>query len=130
MPNYILDTKLSEEFCDNIVKSIENTPFWNKNKKGLVNGTQFTKAKGNTYYIFRQQYATDIPEIQEVLMDPTLLNVAQEFLNCAPLITNCNIWWSVNFNKSSGELSRAAQSYHQDMDMIKFVKVFVTFKND
>ena len=41
--------------------------FWNKNKKGLVNGTQFTKAKGNTYYIFRQQYATDIPEIQEVL---------------------------------------------------------------
>ena len=30
---HVLDTKLSEEFCDNIVKSIENTPFWNKNKK-------------------------------------------------------------------------------------------------
>jgi len=126
---HIFKNKLSEEICDNIVKAIGNKPFWNKNKQGLVNGLQFDKAKGNTYYIFKQQYASDVPEIQEVLMDPTLLNVVQEFLKGAPILTSCNIWWSVNFNKNSGELSRAAQSYHQDMEFIKFVKVFV-YLND
>ena len=122
---YIFENRLSEEFCDRIISHLNKVDFWTKNKTGLVRGINPSKFQSNTYIVNRHQDVADMPETQELILDPTLLNVCQDFLNCAPILTSCNAWCSVNYKKDRGELSRAAQLFHQDMEFIKFIKIFI-----
>jgi hypothetical protein len=55
-------------------------------------------------------------------MDPVILNVARNYLQCEPIFDFPAMWWSTCFSKEAS--SEAAQLYHFDMDRIKWLKFF------
>ena len=73
-------------------------------------------------YQFSNKAIVDLPAIQELLFDQSLLAFAQEYLGTKPILDLIAYWWSLPFN-GKGK-SAAAQMYHFDMDRIKFMKFF------
>jgi len=63
------------------------------------------------------------PDIQKLIMDPTLINVARNYLGCEPIFDFPAMWWSTAFLKEAS--SEAAQLYHFDLDRIKWLKIFI-----
>ncbi len=61
-------------------------------------------------------------DIQSLMMDPVLLNIARNYLECEPIFDFPAMWWSTALNKEAS--SEAAQLYHFDMDRIKWLKIF------
>lgn len=66
-------------------------------------------------------------DIQELIMDPVLINIARKYLDCEPIFDFAAMWWSGGFKNEAS--SDAAQLYHFDMDRIKWLKVFI-YVND
>ncbi|MGI8581152.1 MAG: phytanoyl-CoA dioxygenase family protein [Chitinophagaceae bacterium] len=73
-------------------------------------------------YRFDIQDLINNPEIQTLIMDPVLINVARNYLQCEPIFDFPALWWSTSFSKEAS--SEAAQLYHFDMDRIKWLKIF------
>ncbi len=73
-------------------------------------------------YRFDIQDLIDNVDIQSLIMDPTLINIARNYLKCEPIFDFPAMWWSTSFSKKAS--SEAAQLYHFDMDRIKWLKVF------
>ncbi|NEO51250.1 MAG: phytanoyl-CoA dioxygenase family protein [Moorea sp. SIO4A3] len=67
------------------------------------------------------------PDLLNLIIDQSLLAVAQEYLNCSPVLDLVALWWSAPFHGKGTSL--AAQEYHHDMDRIKFLKVFIYLTN-
>jgi hypothetical protein len=62
-------------------------------------------------------------DIQDLIMDPVLMNVARNYLQCEPIFDFPAMWWSTAFQKEASH--EAAQLYHFDMDRIKWLKIFI-----
>ena len=63
------------------------------------------------------------PLIQKIVTDPSLLNLAQNYLQATPVLDAVNMWWCTSYaNQPSGE---AAQKYHFDLERPKWLKIFV-----
>jgi hypothetical protein len=60
---------------------------------------------------------------QRVVADESLLAVAQEYLEAAPVQDMVAMWWSTAAEEQPS--SAAAQLYHFDLDRLRFLKVFV-----
>lgn len=78
-------------------------------------------------YRFDMQDLVNNPEIQELIMDETLINIARNYLDSEPIFDFPAMWWSTSFLKVAS--SEAAQLYHFDMDRIKWLKIFI-YLND
>lgn len=126
---HIFENKLSSSICNKILASLDKVEFQGKLSDDIINGIDVKKSKSNTYWILRHQDILDIPEIQEIASDPTILNVVQDYLKCAPIQTQSNCWWSTNNNTDKKEISASAQMFHQDITFVKFVKVFIYLNN-
>lgn len=126
---HIFESRLNENICDKILESLQKIKFVERGKNGVVTGLDFENAQANTYWPVKQKDIINIPEIQELLMDPTILNVVQDYLKCGPINTQATIWWSINFQDDEEELKRSAQMFHQDLSHVKFVKALI-YLND
>ncbi|MFT5167219.1 MAG: hypothetical protein ACI8P3_002456 [Saprospiraceae bacterium] len=62
------------------------------------------------------------PSVQEIAFDKSFLAIANEFMQCKPVLSDIQMWWSFPFGGKAK--SAAAQMYHFDMDRIKFLKFF------
>ncbi|OHA24449.1 MAG: hypothetical protein A3D50_01470 [Candidatus Taylorbacteria bacterium RIFCSPHIGHO2_02_FULL_44_12] len=62
-------------------------------------------------------------DIQDLVMDPVLINIARNYIGSEPIFDFPAMWWSTTFLKQAS--SEAAQLYHFDMDRIKWLKLFV-----
>ena len=63
------------------------------------------------------------PDVQRLMVDPSLVAVAQAYIGANPVLDEVNMWWTTS---SAGKAdSAAAQLYHFDMDRICWLKVFV-----
>jgi hypothetical protein len=78
-------------------------------------------------YRFKQNDLINNPDIQELIMDPTLINIARNYLGCEPIFDFPAMWWSTNYLKEAS--SEAAQLYHFDLDRLKWLKIFI-YLND
>ncbi len=63
------------------------------------------------------------PDIQDLIMDPQLINIARNYLGCEPVFDFPAMWWTTAFLKHASE--EAAQLYHFDLDRIKWLKIFI-----
>lgn len=61
-------------------------------------------------------------DIQDLIMNPVLINVARNYLECEPIFDFPAMWWSTTFLKEAS--TDAAQLYHFDLDRIKWLKIF------
>lgn len=59
--------------------------------------------------------------IRKIANDPGVLNLAKDFLNATPTISNVNMWWSVG----GKEQAEDAQLFHRDVDDFRFIKLFI-----
>ena len=63
------------------------------------------------------------PDVQDIMADPSILALAEAYLNARPKLDVVSMWWHTHFH-SKGD-SEAAQFYHFDMDRVKWLKVFI-----
>ncbi|WP_369299250.1 phytanoyl-CoA dioxygenase family protein [Limnospira fusiformis] len=74
------------------------------------------------------------PDIQELVLDESLLFLAQEQLGCNPVLCTVSAWFSFPLTDCElavreRSLSDAAQKFHFDMDRLRFVNIFI-YLND
>lgn len=69
-----------------------------------------------------------MPETWELIRKLRLRDVASIYLGCDPILTSVDSWHVVPLTLSSDSnslYSAAAQTYHYDMDWIRFLKIFI-----
>jgi|TARA_B110000977_G_scaffold116911_1_gene151061 hypothetical protein len=129
---YVLENRLSEDVCEKIKTELEKVPYEIRGfKKDLtgINENNISKYKSNVLWVKDINSVLKIPEIQNIAFDDRLLNIVGEFLGSIPILTITSSWWSKNHSNHRSNLSGNAQMYHQDLDYIKFLKVFI-YLND
>jgi len=60
---------------------------------------------------------------QKLLVDESLIEMAQQYLGCKPIIDITAMWWHTGFQPGKAD-STAAQLYHFDLDRPKWLKFF------
>ena len=62
-------------------------------------------------------------DIQNLAADSGLLDIAQRFLGCLPVLDSIAMWWSTaHLEKAADEI---AQTFHIDYDRVRWLKVFI-----
>lgn len=74
-------------------------------------------------YDYVQSELLDLPDVQDLMADPSILALVQDYLGCAPLADVLGMWWHTAFQDHPD--SMAAQYFHFDMDRLKWLKVFI-----
>ena len=125
------DEKLSTDVCRRLSAFSLNIPAttpYTGAKKVAVN-LEFPESE---IYRLSGQHLLNNEDVQNLIMDPVLIEVARNYLGCEPIFDYPSMWWSTAHNQEA--TSEAAQFYHFDMDRIKWLKIFfyltpVTEKN-
>ena len=65
------------------------------------------------------------PQVSGLLLNPSLVAIAQAFLGAPPIHTQVACWWSTPYSEELEHIKTAAQLFHQDRDYIKFLKIFI-----
>lgn len=124
----VFENCLSEEFCERIVKRSLEVDCWVLDDeitgKGKTQLRPFDRSKPDaTAFVVQRDDTTEIPEIQQLLCDESLVAVAQNYLNAKPIFTAVNLGWSAAVkDKPDGD---AAQEFHWDMERIRWLRYFV-----
>jgi hypothetical protein len=63
------------------------------------------------------------PDVQTLMADPSLLALAESYLQARPRFDVLSMWWHTAFHTRPD--SEAAQFYHFDLDRLKWLKIFV-----
>lgn len=75
-------------------------------------------------YDFTNQDLVEDPTVQSLLIDESIIAVAQQYLGPQPVLDLVTMWWSTA-NSPKTNLSQTAQLYHFDLDRIRFLKFFI-----
>ena len=73
-------------------------------------------------YKFNSEDLLNDSVVQDLIMDPLLINVARNYFKSEPIFDYPAMWWSTDYKV---KIDDAAQDYHFDMDRIKWLKVFI-----
>lgn len=119
---------LSGDVCDRLLAFGRNTPAMVRRMDGeqQMQGRleRCDPAQPHAVrYDLPTQAVLDNPDVQGLLADPSLLAIAQAYLDCVPRADVLSMWWHTNFHSQPD--SEAAQLYHFDMDRIRWLKVFI-----
>lgn len=95
--NYLPEMKRREEYFDI------------KNPKGVR-------------FVYSGSELLENPFIQNLAFDKTILEIAQSYLGCVPILDIVGAWWSSPGDKPD---VTAAQFWHHDMDRPKWIKIFI-----
>jgi len=122
---YIFDKKLDSDMVDKLVELSLNT---NAIMIPAPPGQGPEPVKFNRLhpltikYQFQEEDLIQNHLIQRLVVDKSILSMAQVFLNSKPILDQISMWWSTSISKSAS--SEVAQLYHFDMERIKFLKFF------
>jgi hypothetical protein len=122
---HVFDTRLEPEACDRIVEFARHTPatLIPAPAGGPSEAVYDPGSPLATRYEIPEDRIFELPELQQVATDETLIAVAQAYLKCRPVNDLVAMWWSAAHG--AGPSSEAAQLFHFDMDRLKFLKFFV-----
>jgi Phytanoyl-CoA dioxygenase (PhyH) len=122
---HIFDTKLDGGVCERIVEFARRTPATlipapaGRPSEAVFDPAALLAPR----YDLAEARIFELPELQELATDQTLMAVAQAYLKCRPVNDLVAMWWSAAFGAAPS--SEAAQLFHFDMDRLKFIKFFV-----
>lgn len=114
------EKKINKELCEKLFKYALQTPAKIPNQERKI--TYSPENPISEIYRIDIQDQVNNPDIQRLIMDPVLINIARNYLGCEPIFDFPAMWWSTAFKKEASE--EAAQLYHFDMDRIKWLKIF------
>jgi hypothetical protein len=121
---YMLQNKLPENSINNILEFLKKS----EGKYISENYTSLKKEKLNiknpkaVKFNYDTNDILNCGEIQKLITDEALLQIAQNYLKAEPIIDYVTAYYSFPSLKADRE---AAQYWHFDMDRPKFLKVFV-----
>lgn len=126
---YINTEYLRDDFIEKIISSCNGLEYSNmKNNvydnKIVINDVR--KSEKGRYMIFNQGDILRIPEVQELVTDPYILKVCQNYLEANPILVQTNFWIT---NGQEEGFKDNTHMFHQDNDDLKFIKVFI-YLND
>jgi len=124
---HIFEQRLAPEICDELQRLASQTPC--RIGSAVERGAQHARYDrdhliANRYDVPEAVVAAQ-PDVQALLLDPSIQAVASAYLGCEPVLDFVSMWWVAPFSKSAEALSKAAQLYHFDMDRLKFLKFFI-----
>jgi hypothetical protein len=77
-----------------------------------------------TNYRLREREIIQNLVVQKLLADPTIISLAQQYIQSQTMYTTVSMWWTTPFGCEKPS-SALAQQYHFDMDRFKFIKFFL-----
>lgn len=124
-------TKINDKVCDSILEQLNKYNFYDRITKTYIkyDDIKHNKNLGNTFWINKMSDVLNIPEVINLIKDPSLLKIVQNFLECKPILTQTNLWKSINNSVDKNKLSSSAQLFHRDFDHEKWLKIFI-YLND
>ena len=75
-------------------------------------------------YFIPEAEVVKIPETRQLACEPLLLNLAQQYLGCPPVLTKLNAWWSVPY-QGQEVLRYTPDRFHFDMDRFRWIEFFI-----
>jgi len=119
---------LSAEVCDRLQAFAAHTPATIRPMDGQSTDVtrQAMYEPSNPQAVRYDYHPSDLldqPDVQDLLADPSLLALAQDYLGCEPIADVLSMWWHTDFHDQPD--SKAAQFFHFDMDRFQWLKVFV-----
>ena len=78
--------------------------------------------KKSNIYRFNPNDVIQNQWVQDLIMDPVLINIAGTYLGANPIFDFAAMWWSTD---SKSQKEDAAQEYHFDLDRPKWLKIFI-----
>lgn len=123
----VFENVLSEEICDYLYKfgtTTESSARPLYSGKGMVAKKtiiDFNNLIG-IHYDFDEEKLINDPVVQSLMVDNSLIAIAQEYLNCAPVSNVTGMWWQTDFDKNPND--EAATMWHFDMDHVRWIKYF------
>lgn len=125
----ILDQRLSNEVIWELKAELSQASFLNRTTKVTRQSISVDSPIEGAWWVQRPQDLGVTNVMQRLAFDPTLLAIAQAALGTMPIHVQTNAWWTFptasDDPNSEAAQKRNAQWFHQDMEFIKFVKVFV-----
>lgn len=118
----VLDQKIPENLIESLrrfafEKECTFAPDYNERKLFDPNNIE------SEIYKYEIKDLLNDPNVQALIMDPILINIARNYLGCEPIFDFPFMWASPAF--LDAPTSRAAQLYHFDLDRIKWLKIFI-----
>lgn len=80
------------------------------------------KNKISNIYKFSSNDIINDELVQDLIMDPLLINIAGEYIGANPIFDFPAMWWSTDSKKINED---AAQDFHFDLDRPKWLKIFI-----
>ena len=119
---YIYPQLLTIEKCHKIIDCLNHKIYFNR-QLDVFKSINLYESQKNIWWLHDYNDLLNIDLIQHILSSSYLLNIAQKYFGCKPIIHNFNFWVSYPGNLES------TQKFHQDFDDIRFLKVFI-YLND
>jgi len=92
-------------------------------QSGRVTGVYNAEDPRAVIYDFEKETILANLDVQALLMDQSLLSIAQAYFRSEPIADMLSMWWSTAYKATAD--GEAAQLYHFDMDRVKWLKVFI-----
>lgn len=124
----VFPSALPAEVCDRLMSFALHTPATIRPMDGqsadVTRQALYDPAKPEAVrYDYRPSDLLDQMDVQDLLADPSLLALVQDYLGCEPRADVLSMWWHTDFQDHPD--SMAAQFFHFDMDRFKWLKVFI-----
>ncbi len=125
---HVFESRLPEDMCDRLLSYATSHPCKTRLMDGEATGNLVAGIypRGNPQavrYDFDTQDLLANPDIQNLLADLSLADIAQSYLGARPVIDVLSLWWHTDFSDKPD--SEAAQYFHFDMDRPKWLKFFI-----
>jgi ectoine hydroxylase-related dioxygenase (phytanoyl-CoA dioxygenase family) len=124
---YVFEDRLPEAFCDKIAERIADAGFIVRDDALPYDPGKLHKYDRNApfahNYMLPPDDTTDIPEVQELVSDPALITVAQNYLKAKSIFTGISLYWSAAVKDRPDDNS--AQTFHWDMERIRWIRFFI-----
>jgi Phytanoyl-CoA dioxygenase (PhyH) len=124
---HVFEQRLPDDLCEKLLEFAITRPCVQLNKDGQTSGEvelpRFPRENPEAVrYDLPEQLSIEEPLIQGLMADRSIISVAQNYLECRPILDIVAMWW----NAASAQPDKvAAQYWHFDMDRIKWLKFFV-----
>jgi len=112
----------SEKQCEKIKEFLIKQPGYNAHVPIYSDGVLRKLSENYEFNTlsYSPNYLLDIPEILEKITDPSLVSLAQSYLDCFPTLYSLNSWWHIYKDQVYG-----TQNNHRDHDDFKFLALFI-----
>jgi ectoine hydroxylase-related dioxygenase (phytanoyl-CoA dioxygenase family) len=125
---YVFDQCLSADVCERLLAAALRVPASVRPMAGAVRGPKRLEVYDRSQplavrYDFAAEEVLNLADVQDLMSNPTILSVAQNYLQTTPIADVVSMWWHTGFSHQPDE--EAAQFFHFDMDRIKWLKFFI-----